>query len=158
MICLGVDNDQAKPGNCRTIDEAFTRGAGQTCLVDAPLCQASQRCVIEGVDTTTGGLIANCRSPVGSGAACKPAAPDMCPVDEYCAVAPMTLDGRCTRKPAAGAPCVVTDDDPICAPGLRCDGGQCRPRQKLGGSCQADAVCYSENCVGGSCAPNGACE
>ena len=160
LFCLGEDEDQGQPGNCRTIDEAFSRGAGEPCLVDAPLCQAALRCVIEGVDTTTGSITARCGSPVASGAACKIAIPDMCQSGEYCAVAANALDGTCTRKPGAGSPCIARGNDPpeICAPGTRCDGGQCRPRQKLGGSCQADAVCYSDHCSGGSCASAGACE
>ena len=160
LFCLGEDEDQGRPGNCRTIDEAFSGTASEPCLIDAPLCQAALRCVVEGVDTTTGSITARCGSPVASGAACKIAIPDMCQSGEYCAVPANALEGTCTRKPGAGSPCAARGNDPpeICALGTRCDGGQCRPRQKLGGSCQADEVCYSDHCSGGGCASAGACE
>lgn len=160
FFCLGEDSDKGQPGNCRTFQEAFSGDSGEGCLVDTPLCKANLRCIVEGVDTATGNITTRCGPPVGSGAACKIAIPDMCPIDEYCAVPPEALDGRCTKKPGAGAACAARGDDPpeICASGTRCDGGQCRLRQKLGGSCQADAVCYSEHCRNGGCASASSCE
>ncbi len=158
LFCLGEDEDKSQPGNCRTIQEAFSGDSGERCLVATPLCKANLRCIVEGVDTATGSITARCGTPVSSGAACKIAVPDMCPADEYCAAPPDMLDGRCTKKPGAGAACVVRGKDQICASGLRCDGGTCRARQRLGGSCQADAVCYSEHCRSGGCASGNACE
>jgi hypothetical protein len=160
LYCLGEDRDQGRAGNCRTIEESFSGGAGERCLLDAPFCRADLRCVIESVDTTTGSITTACRPPLGSGAACKLSYPDVCPLDEYCAVQPQALEGTCTAKPGAGEPCASRGDDPanICAPGTRCDGGQCRSRQKLGASCQTDDVCYSDQCLNGGCASAGACE
>jgi hypothetical protein len=160
LICLGADNEQGRSGNCRTIAEAFSGSAGDPCVLDAPFCRADLRCVIESVDVATGMITTRCGEPVGSGAACKMAYPDVCPPDQYCAVPAQSLDGTCRSKPGAGQPCAARGDDAadICAPGTRCDGGQCRPLQKLGGGCQSYAVCYSEHCLSGGCAPAGACE
>jgi hypothetical protein len=160
LFCLGEDKDKSQPGNCRTISESFSGDSGEGCFFGAPLCKADLRCIVEGVDTATGNITTRCGTAASSGAACKIAIPDMCPTGEYCAVPPQMLDGRCTKKPGAGAACAAQGDDPpeICASGLRCDGAVCRSRQKLGGSCQADAVCYSEHCESGGCVSANACE
>jgi hypothetical protein len=161
LFCLGAENDSGKSGNCRTIDEAFSSSEGEGCYFGgAPLCAGALRCIVQGVDTTTGSIQTRCGPAVSSGAACKIAIPDMCPADEYCAVPRDALDGRCTKRPAAGAACATQGSDPpaICARGLACDGGQCRPRQRLGGSCQENAGCYSDHCSSGGCVSANGCE
>jgi len=159
LFCLGEDKDQGRPGNCRTIKEAFSGESGERCLFETPLCKADLRCIVDSVDAT-GSIATHCGLPVSSGAACKIAVPDMCPADEYCAVPAQALDGKCTKKPGAGEACAARGDDPpeICAASMRCDSGRCRSRQRLGGSCQADAICYSEHCRSGGCVSAGACE
>jgi hypothetical protein len=156
LVCVGADEDSGQSGQCRSFADAFSLDTGAACLIDAPFCKADLRCVIEsGAPLTT-----RCAAPVASGAPCKLALPDVCPGDQYCRAATDTVDGVCTAKPGNGQPCAAPGigDDPICAPGTRCDGGTCRTRQRLGGTCAADAVCYSENCIAGGCAPAGACE
>jgi hypothetical protein len=161
LFCLGAENDSGQSGNCRTIDEAFSSTTGERCYFGgAPLCSGNLRCIVQGIDTTTGSIQTSCGPAVSSGAACKIAIPDMCPADEYCAVPRDALDGRCTRRPAAGSPCATQGSDPpsICARGLACDGGQCRQRQRLGGSCQEDSGCYSNYCASGACVSSNGCE
>jgi hypothetical protein len=161
LFCLGEDEDQGRAGNCRAIDEAFSGAEGDSCLLDgAPFCEASLRCVIDSIDPTTGQIVTHCSPPITSGSACKLSFPDVCPVDEYCAVPPQSLDGTCTPKPGAGELCGTRSDEDanICAPGMRCDAGTCRPRQRLGGTCQTDVVCYSNTCEGGACVSSGSCE
>jgi hypothetical protein len=161
LFCLGAENDSGQSGNCRTIDEAFSGGEGESCFFGgSPLCAGNLRCIVEGVDTTTGNILTRCGPQASSGAACKIAIPDMCPADEYCAVPRDALDGRCTKRPGAGAACATQGNEPpsICARGLACDGGQCRQRQRLGGSCQGNAGCYSDHCSSGGCVSANGCE
>lgn len=160
-FCIGSDDDGKKPGTCMDSAEAFSGKQGDACFFGGkPACSADLFCVVSGIDTTTGTLQTKCDVAFGAGAACKPAIPDACPADQYCKITTPPFDGTCTPKPAAGEPCGkgLGDDPPnICAPNTRCDGGTCRPRQHLGGQCQEDAVCFSENCVSGGCAPAGGC-
>jgi hypothetical protein len=160
LFCLGEDASSAQTGTCRTISQAFSAKSGETCLINGqPFCTADLRCAIQSFDPVTNTPTTSCVAVVASGAACKLAYPDMCPIDQYCAVPPQMIDGVCTAKPGAGKPCAArgTDAADICAPGTRCDGGICRPLQHLGGSCQTDDVCYNGNCVDNGCASS-ACE
>jgi len=158
LFCVGSDENAGRPGKCRTLAEAFSVASGGSCLLGAPFCTTDLRCAVESTAGST--PITRCTAPVARGAACKLAYPDVCPGDQYCKIATGTTDGVCTAKPGNGQPCAqrTATDDPICAPNTRCDAGICRTRQKLGGSCQTSAVCYSENCIAGGCAPSGACE
>jgi len=161
LFCLGAENDSGQSGNCRTIEEAFSSSEGESCYFGgSPLCAGNLRCIVQGVDTTTGNILTRCGPSVSSGAACKIAIPDMCPADEYCAVPRDAIDGRCTKRPSAGAACAAQGNEApsICARGLACDGGQCRVRQKLGGSCQENAGCYSDHCSSGGCVSSNGCE
>jgi hypothetical protein len=159
LFCIG-SNDSGRQGQCQTLKDGFSVSAGQPCLQTAPFCEPSLRCAVESVNQTTGVITTRCAQPVASGAPCQLAYPDVCPNDQYCAIAGGASNGRCTAKPGNGQPCAMRTqtEDPICAPNTRCDAGTCRQLQKLGGSCQTDAVCYSENCINGGCAPSGACE
>jgi len=160
LFCIGSDNDAGRQGQCRTLKDGFSVGAGQPCLQTAPFCEPSLRCVVESVNPSTGAITTRCAQPVASAAPCQLAYPDVCPGDQYCAIAGGASTGRCTAKPGNGQPCAMRtpNEDPICAPGTRCDSGTCRQLQKLGGSCQSDDVCYSGNCINSGCAPSGACE
>jgi len=155
-FCIGSEDNPPKPGKCMSNTEAFSGKQGESCYFGgAPACSPELRCIVTGIGT--GGIETACQEPYASGVACKPGIPDPCPVDEYCNVPQNSLDGTCTPRPKAGEPCAKLFNDDVCAPNTRCDGGTCRPRQKLGGTCQSDAVCYSENCVNGGCAPEGGC-
>ena len=162
LFCIGADDDTGASGTCQDINEVLSAKEGDACSFDkGPFCGAGLHCVIDGIDETKGELITTCRKTVGAGEACKLGFPDQCNDNEYCAAPPESFEGTCTPKPKDGEPCATSPADPeseICAPNTRCDGGTCRSRQKLGGSCQTDDVCYSENCVKGGCAPGGACE
>jgi hypothetical protein len=159
LICAG--GDDTTPGTCRTIDDAFSVASGGSCLLEgAMFCKTDLRCTIDSFDPVAQTAVTKCAAPVASGAACKIAYPDVCPADEYCAVAPQALDGTCTAKPGNGQPCAARGSDAadICAPGTRCDGGSCRTLQHLGGQCQTDDACYSGNCEGGGCVSAGGCQ
>jgi hypothetical protein len=158
MFCLGEDEDAQKSGTCAEGSVAFAGNDGDDCWVDGkPLCKDGLHCVLS-ADVSAGKLVGKCGKPLAAGAACNPALPDACPIDEFCKLAPNTFDGTCSKKPGANEPCGPgLGDSDVCATDTRCDGGTCRPRQKLGGSCSDDAVCYSENCSGGACAPGGGC-
>jgi len=160
IFCIGSDNDAGRQGQCRTLTDGFSVGAGEACLQTAPFCEPSLRCVVESFNQATGTGVTRCAQPVASGAPCQLAYPDVCPGDQYCAVASGALTGRCTAKPGNGQPCArrTTTEEPVCAPGTRCDAGTCRQLQRLGGSCQSNNVCYSGNCINNGCAPSGACE
>jgi hypothetical protein len=161
LFCLGDDKDKGVAGNCRTLDEAFAGAKGDTCVFEGkPLCQPGLFCVIS-VDATAGVTTACAAERFASGAACKPAFPDACPDGEYCAIPSGAYEGSCEPRPEAGEACgnkPLEDVPEICAAGTRCDGGTCRARQALAGSCEVDAVCLSNHCVNGECAPDGACE
>lgn len=161
LLCLGEDEDAGTSGTCTAASDAFSLDEGEACFFDGkPFCKPELRCTLE-FDVATTSLTAACAQPASAGAACTAAVPDPCPVQEYCLRgSPTSLDGTCTVKPSAGQPCAadIGDSAVICAPGLRCDGGTCRPLQSLGASCVADAVCYSENCQGGTCSPENGCD
>jgi len=144
LFCLGEDADAGQEGNYRSIAEAFSGTVGEACILNStPFCEPDLRCVVDAVNATTGEITTRCSAPVASAAACKTAYPDMCPVDQYCAVPANQLNGVCTARPGNGQPCAQRGNDTFCAPGTRCDGGTCRSLQKLGGACQTNDVCYS---------------
>jgi hypothetical protein len=157
LFCLGSDPDAGQEGNCRSIAEAFKATEGQPCILGgAPFCEFDLRCVID-VDATSQ-ITTSCGRPVTSAAACKTAIPDMCPIDQYCAVPVNQVDGVCTAKPGNGQPCAQRGNDTFCAPGTRCDGGTCRSLQRLGGTCQTDEVCYSTRCENNGCVSASSCQ
>jgi hypothetical protein len=126
--------------------------------VEGPLCNPDLSCVILSV---TPAIRAECRKAVSAGASCTVGFPDPCPSGNYCKAPQNTLDGTCTARPGDGVACAsgpFGGDADICALDARCDGGTCRARQNLGGTCVTDAVCFSEHCVDGKCALDGACE
>jgi hypothetical protein len=158
-FCVGSEDQGQVPGTCQFTDDAFSGKEGDDCYFGGkPLCTSDLRCIIQSVDPGTGTIVAKCGQVVASGAACKVAIPDVCPTDEYCNVPQNMLDGTCTAKPKSGEACVMAFDNQVCAPGLRCDGGTCKPRQHLGAACVGDDVCYSGSCVNGGCASTGSCE
>ncbi len=161
LICVGADEEAQTSGNCRALDELLSGKEGDDCdPLSGPLCGAGLSCVFEGFDETTGTLLATCAKKLAAGADCNIGFPDPCPSDEFCAAETMMLSGTCEKRPGAGSPCAsgpFSDAPDTCAPNTRCDGGSCRERQKIGGSCETDDVCLSEHCVGGKCAPAGGC-
>lgn len=158
LFCLGSDDDQKKPGACKTIAEGFSGKTGDPCFFEGkPACTTDLRCIVQSFDAGTGKIVTACGAPFASGAACKIAIPDGCPSGEFCDVPQNQLDGTCKPRPGAGQPCAKLFDDELCAAGTRCENGSCRALQHLGAQCTIDDVCYSGNCVNGGCAPAGSC-
>ncbi len=157
-FCIGSDDDAGKPGKCLASDEATSGKKGDDCYAeDKPLCGPDLRCALD-YDTTAMAIVGKCAEPAESGGACALSIPSSCPAGEYCAVAPMTVTGTCTKSPVAGEDCITASGiEDHCGPDLRCDGGKCRARQNLGEACESDDVCYSGNCLDGGCAPGGGC-
>jgi hypothetical protein len=156
-FCVGADEQASQAGTCKSTDEAFSAKAGEACFVDAaPLCEAGLSCLFE-IDVAAQALKATCGESFASGAACQVGIPDPCPVDQFCKAATNSVDGTCTPRPGQGEPCEAQFDSSVCATNLRCDGGTCKPRQHLGGTCSDDDVCYSNNCLNGGCAPGAGC-
>jgi len=158
LFCLGADDNAGTAGTCVTMDDGFSRAAGASCGVDTALCEPGLSCVV--LEVVGEELTMECAEPVDSGDACRIGFPEQCPTGEYCAVATGTLEGTCEPLPGDGEPCAQRFEDRLCAPWTRCDEatGNCRTIQELGGTCSGDALCYSENCVDGGCAPSSACE
>lgn len=159
LVCVGANQDTNQPGNCRTYSELLVAKLGDSCdLIEGPYCEPHLSCVIESFSAS--GAVMTCQERVQSGAACKPAGPDMCGQAEYCQVVAGTLDGTCTKLPGDGEPCGAepfNQTPSLCAAYTRCDGGTCRALAGLGQSCGADEVCHSENCSGGVCKLGGSC-
>lgn len=159
LFCLGANEDDGAPGTCRKLTEVLSAAKGAACNpVQGPLCAPDLHCAILAVVPA---ISAECREGVARDAACNAGFPDPCPPDQFCKAPQGTLTGTCTDRPSSGNPCAsgpFGDAPDICAPGTVCDGGQCRSRQNLGGTCASDAVCFSEHCVDGRCALDGACE
>ena len=105
-----------------------------------------------------------CVARYASGAACKIAAPDGCPDDEYCPIntkaMPAKLDGICAKRPKAGETCGLnTDGVPtVCASYAVCTAGKCVDKQRIGGACTVEDECYSERCRGMKCIAGLSCE
>lgn len=157
-FCIGSNDEAKQPGTCKTFTEAFSGKSGDACFFDGkPACSSDLRCIVQSFDTTTTKIVTACGAPFASGAACKIAIPDGCPVDEYCKVPQNSIDGTCTPRPGAGQDCAKLFEDDLCAAGTRCENGVCRALQHLGAQCAIDDVCYSGNCVNGGCAPAGSC-
>lgn len=160
LFCSGEDEETGKAGTCATIDEVFSAKAGDSCGLDTVLCTSDLSCAVVGVSAA--GAQFECVPKAGSGAECKIGFPEVCPVGEYCDAPNLTtgdVNGTCKPVAGAGEPCTQPQfGDLRCAPNLRCDDGTCRPLQPLGGTCTDNAVCHSENCVGGSCRHKESCE
>lgn len=160
LFCRGEDGETGKAGTCATIDEVFSAKVGETCGLDTVLCTTDLGCAVVGVSAA--GAKFACAGKVSSGADCHIGFPELCPVDEYCDAPNLTtgdVNGTCKLVAGEGEPCTKPQfGDLRCAPNLRCDGGTCRRLQPLGGTCTGNSVCYSENCVGGTCRHKESCE
>ncbi len=160
-FCIGEDETEGRTGNCRSVAEVFVGKDGEECSFDeGPFCAPDLNCVVDSIDLEVGAVVTKCAKTAGAGGACKVGFPNPCPAGEYCKAEPDTFEGTCTKAPAAGEPCAAGpfDEEPsVCAPSTRCDGGTCRARQSLGGSCSTDDVCRSERCVEGACVSSGTC-
>jgi hypothetical protein len=162
FVCLGAERRTGTSGSCMPIDETFVAGEGDDCSVlEGPLCEAGLSCVLDDIDTDGETPIMSCKAPVDSGDECQIGFPNMCPDDEYCDANLVTRIGECQPLPEAGDACGVVgfDQNPsVCEAYAVCVNGTCRAQQRLDGSCDNDAMCYTSNCVDGRCAASNACE
>jgi hypothetical protein len=159
LLCLGANAANAAPGTCSTIEQAFTAELEEPCDLNRVWCKPGTVCEVQAVLPA---LEAECAAKVASGAACRVAAPDQCPDDEYCAVGALSLDGTCTPKPRAGqacaAPSYARETPSICAAPLVCESGICRELGHLGETCDVDESCFSGTCRAGACVAGGSCD
>jgi hypothetical protein len=157
LFCAGAKNRAVPPvpGTCSSYTDVFSGAAGTTCNLSDTLCASGLCCAVQ----TIAPLEGECEPAVESGATCRLAFPEQCPVGQYCGeLNGATLQGTCVALPGEGEACARLDgDDPLCAAYLRCDGGTCRAIQRLGGTCSSNALCYSENCVDGRCQSGSVC-
>lgn len=144
--CMGATD--VAVGTCVPNADVQVGEVGEACEPGGLLCEDGLSCVFDGASSFT------CEEKVGPGEECNLGLPGQCPVDEYCD----TTLGTCQPWPVDGELCVLSGD---CAAGHACvpEGSEatCRAMQDNGGSCGADALCRSGNCVGGACMPPPAC-
>ena len=169
LVCIGEDSDAGQAGECRSADEVFTAGNGETCDFSGSgvLCQPELVCAFADLGGSTG-LLMECAERVAAGAACKLAVPGQCPSDQYCDISfrpgqtsapvPADFEGTCVDLPRDGQPCADALGGTSCAGGHLCAGGTCRAINRIGGPCQGDEGCYSGNCSGGACVAPESCE
>jgi hypothetical protein len=159
FLCAGADEDANRSGNCRSYDEVFAVGPGESCdPITGKLCAAGQVCRIDAVAPA---LEATCASPVEADAVCQLSFPDPCPQQQFCDIPPNMLQGTCKARPAAGQACGGTPFEAVgsvCAAYTRCDGQTCRALAYLSDTCVNDDACYSGHCVDGACVTSEGCE
>jgi hypothetical protein len=155
-VCLGADDAMDVLGVCTPWTSLMTRVQGEACdLNQNEFCDPLLSCVVTAI-ATDGSPTFQCRTRVGAGDACQIGFPNQCPDDYYCNAPfmPGMADGTCEPLPAAGEPCL---DPPVglirfCALGLFCtSAGTCAAGVANGDPCTSSEVCYSGNCVSGTC-------
>ncbi|MBI5531257.1 MAG: hypothetical protein HY898_00980 [Deltaproteobacteria bacterium] len=153
MMCVG------SPKTCKTESEIFVGAEGAGCDLNAfTLCQPGLVCRIGAIVGST--YTAECAKPVSSGAACKLAFPEQCPVGEYCAGLDLQggkVDGVCEPLPGDGQTCANTPDPMICAPETACTGSTCKSLKHIGAACTSSYECYSSACSSGKCISDDEC-
>lgn len=160
LFCLGEDEDEDLPGTCRPIDEIFTAEPGDTCSFETgPLCVDGSACALVDLDPVS----FECTEIVAEGEECQFGLPNACEAGTYCAgldLAAADVTGTCEPYADAGDEC---DPDALlmCGIGASCEAddseARCVSLKENGVGCEADDECWSDNCVDGGCAPEGAC-
>ncbi len=164
LFCKTADGETV--GECVTQESVFTEEEGGACdFLNSKLCQSGLSCVVTGVGIVEQQLKLEfeCRPPVDQGEPCGVGIPSQCSAGQYCAginAGEADLEGTCEVLPEAGEPCADAGlgEAGVCALDAFCDGDACRALRNNGESCSDDAECWSENCVGGGCAPASGCE
>jgi hypothetical protein len=155
--CKGGNN--ATPGTCIPVNQAFAAAEGETCdPTTTTFCADGLACALTGVVNNKTQFQCKARS---TGSSCSIAYPEDCPNGQYCVVPdPKTsFTGTCTPLPAAGSACGkhvpsdLTSNDQFCAPGTVCVQQTCHALQNLGEACTVNAECVSGLCDSGGCAP-----
>ena len=165
MLCGGQDQEGGTPGNCVAIGDVFVSAEGDACdfITGFELCQDGLHCRLE---LEPAGPVMTCTGEQApSRGACAFAIPDLCSEGEYCSgldlAAPVpVVEGTCAPLPEAGQPCVIgVFGHSGCATDHACIGGTCFAMRQIGGTCQADDQCYSDNCdPTGVCAQHDPCD
>ncbi|MEB2312798.1 MAG: hypothetical protein OZ921_11600 [Sorangiineae bacterium] len=151
LFCAGEDEDKGVSGTCAPLDTVFGAARGESCDATAgKLCAPGSSCQ---VSIENQSVTWTCVAPVTSGAACKLAFPDTCPIDEYCRIAAGAnppIEGSCAKLPGVGEDC---SESKVCQPYMACDAStkKCVALTDDGGSCTSDDSCYSKHCVNGKC-------
>lgn len=161
LFCLGDDEDESVAGTCRPADEVFSAKPGETCdFEEGPLCETGSACVVSSIAPLT----LECAEVVEAGEDCQFGLPNACEPGAYCAdvsIALLDVEGTCKPYADPGDEC-----DPtalfMCGLGASCQASDsvahCVANKANGVSCEEDSECWSDNCVDGGCAPEGACE
>lgn len=166
LVCIGADEDAGTAGKCQPVEDAFTGQVGDECgLLGLSLCDPDLACAFSLTTSITNLLATECKEPVDEDEACQLAIPDECPSDQYCQPespgGTLSLAGVCTDRPSEGQACgtpFFSTTPSICSAYSRCVDGTCVQLERAGGSCDDDIACYTHNCVGGKCEPQGICD
>jgi hypothetical protein len=143
--------------SCSLLGSRPTVGEGQDCTGGNVSCATGLVCMAaeagDGGSTTY-----RCQQPATSGGPCRYGAPNPCPQSEYCPVsAPSTAAGTCTPRLGPNQACTGTALYE-CQDGTTCNSAKvCTTIQHIGGSCAANAECYSNLCQNGTCALQSDC-
>ncbi len=165
LFCIGANDDEGTAGTCQTLEDVFSAKLGEECdFENGPWCEEGAACVITGIDTD--GLITECAKVAQDGDDCNfgvlnPCQPgSVCRGPDLSEIASGKFTGTCEPQGKAGDDC---DPNTVaaCAFGTLClesgSGARCVALKDNGVSCDSDAECWSEHCVGGGCAPTSAC-
>ncbi|HEX2679642.1 MAG TPA: Dickkopf N-terminal cysteine-rich domain-containing protein [Polyangiales bacterium] len=126
---------------CRALGAVYTGKLGDDCTMSGTYCSDGMVCASETAS------MGKCEAVVGKGEACKRAAPNQCPREQYCDAVNPGDTGKCVDFPSAGDPC-LTGRSQVCAAGHVCVVDTCEAVQTAGKSCGTDAECYSGTCLG----------
>jgi hypothetical protein len=154
----GADLPGCKPGltcldrgaglECVAITALYAKKLGDDCDAKTDLCAPGLVC-----ESISGGTPpaapGKCAETVGSGASCKRAQPNQCPLAQYCDAANAGETGTCVDRPADGDACLSRT--PACADADVCIDGTCRAIHGNGEPCMNNQQCYSGTCTDGSC-------
>ncbi len=144
------DASDSAPGECWSYEVVFSRDLYEDCDPFRDLlCKPGLVCALYDAEN------AQCEEPVWSNQDyCSAGVGSLCPQNEYCSRPDGDLLGHCTEKPGEGEPCAsvtAQSEAVICADGLVCDGGTCRPWAHLGEPCVTSDVCFSGRCESNVC-------
>jgi hypothetical protein len=152
-----TDQDKCEPGGlcmnrqCRRIADAFTARLGFDCYNSGSLCEPGLSCEFSGLPFNPLQQ-ALCVAEKNGLETCKIAFPDECPAGHYCSANFLNAGGQCLALPGSeNQPCAAHFAQsvglaPPCAASLVCVAGICKPRRRLGESCDIHGQCYSSAC------------
>jgi hypothetical protein len=167
LLCVGNDDSAKREGKCMTEADTFVASEGQSCdLQKGPWCMSGLACVVD--SASLAGVVATCHAIAKAGGDCGLGIPSQCPTGQSCPlqltdIATGTYSAKCAALPAEGEACAPALGLARCATNLVCDDitaplqPVCVTAHDLGESCNGNALCYSQHCVGKTCVPESAC-